>query len=421
MIHVLYTLTDVRGTYSKFIGTSLASLFRHTHEQVTAHLFHDGSLSEANRLRFLQLAGEYGQQVRFYNVRARLPKTCAAAEQIFAQAMDKNARYPEAAMYRLLAPVLLPRDVHRLIYLDADTIVLLDIAELWQEKLGTNGMGAVREDTLLTHYQAKSGKGELQEPVYRRMNGLDLSNCFNSGVLLMDLDRLRQQENRLLPGLRFLARYPGESKFYDQDILNYYYAKDLTPLPWRYNILVHWDRQYARSTFTAGIYHFMGHTLGFDESDARDTAFYDEFLRTPWGGGKFVCKVFQTERAILTNDFWTWMRQAQRLIKALATGRQLVLAATEERREQVEKWREEQGRTAPLISFGSEEHLVLSLPYDVQQTVYALFACDYQKVAAPLLASGLKSGEHFVDGSFLLCGEKWLRHRIEPNLFFSVL
>lgn len=449
MIEVLYTLSDAKGTYSKFIGTSICSLLENTQAPVRLHLFHDGTLSAENRAKFIQLVEHYGQQIEFLDVRKRVPELCRRAEQIFAEAMQAEARYPEAAMYRLMAPQLLPKSVHRLIYLDADIIVNLDIKELWQEKLGSNGMGAVREPTLLKHYGRYDKNGVSQEKAYDRMkeNGVTLETCFNSGVLLMNLDCLRKLGDILIPGLQFLAQYPGESKFYDQNILNLYFARDLTPLKWHYNILLHWDRQYAPATVHKGIYHYMGHTLNMDCEDPRDVLFYEYLLKTPWCDGRFLCYMAGVQATIFKTTFGPWMMQNQDFAR-MSLRRQPVLAICRERLPEILRiFREPLCIHQPLspgekladiapaeamdyfrlqgiryVDLGWEnEQLSLNLTYDVEQYCYLCYVLDYPKLAAILGESGLQEKEHFMDGHFLWLGKPWLDHIVESNRFFAVL
>ena len=449
LIEVLYTLSDTKGTYSKFIGTSICSLLEHTSAAVRLHLFHDGTLSAANQAKFEQLVGRYGQQIEFLDVRARAPEHCQQAEQIFAEAMQAEARYPEAAMYRLMAPQLLPTSIHRLIYLDADLIVNLDIAELWQEHLGPNGMGAIRESTLLKHYGRYDKNSASQEKAYERMrdHGVSLDTCFNSGVLLMDLDVLRQRGDILIPGLQFLAQYPGESKFYDQNILNLYFAKDLTPLKWYYNILIHWDKQYAPAEVHKGIYHYMGHSLNMDSEEPRDVLFYEYLLKTPWCDGHFLCYLAGVQATIFKTTVGPWMLQNQEFAR-MALRRQPVLAICRERLPEILRiFRdplsiqqtlppgEKLADVAPAeaadyfhsqgicyIDLGWEkERLELNLTYDVEQYCYLCYVQDYPKLAAVLRESGLQEKEHFMDGHFLWLGKPWLDHIIESNRFFAVL
>lgn len=460
-IHILYAISDKKGTYAKFLGASMLSVMEHTKSPVVFHIFHDGTLTAENRKKLQRMVHEHGARLKLYNVRELEKELFAEAERIFQQAM-RDERYTEATLYRLVAPQVLPAEIHRLIYLDADTIVNMDIRKLWSEAIGASGMAAVRERTLLTHYHARGGD-ESKEEVYNRMTeaGVTLANCFNAGVLLMDLDKLRERGDILLPGLRFLAQYPGESKFFDQDILNYYFAKDLTPLPWNYNILLHWDKQFGQPEVTEGIYHFMGHSLELRESDPRDTLFFDAFIRTPWFDGSFLEHFGMTMEQIYEMTLTPWIEQARKLFMVSLT-RHPVLAATEEllprllqlyrgliasRRPEKEKEQEEKkaqeaqkkreqeekptpemaqkffkAEGIPFVCLGSEKKgLSLRLPYDVDACCYLIFAADYKKVEGALLLAGLKREEQFLNANFLLNGRDWLRHIILPQKFIEAL
>ena len=103
MIHVCYAMADKQGTYSKYIGASMCSLFDHTDAWVTVHLLHDETLTEENRERFVRLVRECGQQIFFYDVASSCEELLTEARAIFAKAVDTEY-YTQAALYRLLAP-----------------------------------------------------------------------------------------------------------------------------------------------------------------------------------------------------------------------------------------------------------------------------------------------------------------------------
>jgi len=87
------------------------------------------------------------------------------------------------AYARLALPEGLP-DVERVIYLDADLIVRADLAELFVHDLEDNILGAVPRKTL---------RHSMEQDVWRRLS-LDLdAPYFNSGVLVMDLEKMRQE------------------------------------------------------------------------------------------------------------------------------------------------------------------------------------------------------------------------------------
>ena len=462
MIHVLYALVDKTGNYSKLAGTSICSLFENTNEKVTVHLFHDGSIKDRNKENFIKLAKKYGQKLMFYNVHELLPDVWREAKDIFAEALQ-SAQYTEATMYRLVAAQILPESIHRLIYIDADTIVNIDIKELWQEKIGVNGLAAVRESTLLSHYGMK-GIGESREPMYNRMRdrGVSLETCFNAGILLIDMVKIRSLGNILLSGLRIICKYPEENKFYDQNILNYYFARDLNPLPWNYNILLLWDKEHGNAIPVKGIYHYMGKTLTMNGFDGRDTMFYDYFFKTPWFTGEFYCRSNMVMREVYLQLLGPRMRAMRKLTSLMAVKKMVVTTTREnenivaklysspndfdieEVKEKQDFWvknveeykkekkdeeikKKEANKTYSLpknilkCSLGSEDDLQIELPYDVNEYFYVVFANKYSLVKNMLTYAGLKENEHFMSGAFLLVGKPWLENIIIPNKFFEML
>ena len=132
MIHVCFGLHDGNGRYSKFVGTTMASIFDNTTAEVTIHILHDDSLTDDNREKFFRLAERYNRRVKFYNVDELCADDIAYLHEKLAEAVKR--RFGIGAFYRLLIRKLFDGD--KIIYLDADIIVNLDIAELWRVDLG---------------------------------------------------------------------------------------------------------------------------------------------------------------------------------------------------------------------------------------------------------------------------------------------
>ena len=129
----------------------------------------------------------------------------------------------QAMYYRYLFAEMLPKSVKRLIYLDADIICKDDILPLWQTDLQGRVLGAVRD-----WGEAKSC-GRI---------GLKNGRYFNSGVLLMDLVKWRQQ--KLTQKLFRWLEQVGNTKILwgDQDALNGVIDGWFTELPKIYNGIV---------------------------------------------------------------------------------------------------------------------------------------------------------------------------------------
>lgn len=462
-IEVLYALADKSGKYSKYAGTSICSLFENTNSKVRVHIFQDGSIKGENKKNFEILAQRYNQEIIFYNVRELQKKVLKKAEEIMEKAM-KDDRYTEAALYRLLAPQILPEDIERLIYLDSDTIINIDIKKLWKEKVGTCGIGAVFEEDILRHYKVSSRieDEEVKKLVsYFESLGVKLKETFNSGVLLMDLKILRKRGDILLSGLRVMADSNSDNNFYDQNILNFFFANSAYHLPWNYNMLQHWDRQFRSSRTLVGIYHYMGHTLRMNLEDLRDTIFYDYFAKSPWMNGKIICYMFDE----LEKRYLRYMEKRfsyMRMIVSSLAKKKLVLAFSTRYEKKVYELLQDPDKfnlkatypneiklptyivnvndknktendvkkrdvKRPAFSddvtyfyLGDDNKLNLNLPYDVDEYYYLFFVEDFIKVRVMLEEAGLEAWGHYMDGNFLL--EDIIEGGVmNPNKFVDML
>lgn len=440
-IEVLYALVDRKGNYSKVAGTSICSMLENIVGNVRIHVFYDGSIDERNKANFDNMVKGYRQEIFFYNVRELMPKVWQEAEHIFPKAIQ-DERFTEATLYRLLAPQLLPDNIKKVIYIDADTIVNMDISELWQEKIGDSGLAAVREADMLAYYGVK-GEGEALDVLSRRMEdkGVSLATYFNAGVLLLDLERLRSKGNLLLSGFRILAEHPEESRFYDQSILNYYFAANLTPLPRKYNIMMNWDKEFGKPKVVQGIYHYLGFHLGLDKDEPRDVLYFKYFLKTPWCTPEFLCQFFDSFVQLFKSYYMPRAVEQTlmlRRIAAVLAHKSLVIAATEEFMPQVLAMVEQPDQLAGdnvfvcnkglsltenirLCSLGNNNNIKLNLNFDVETHLYMFFVPDYTRISNILSSAGLKEGEDFLDGTSLLDSKSWLDLEIKPQIVFEKL
>ena len=112
--------------------------------------------------------------------------------------------------FRLFIPSLFP-EYGRGIYLDSDVVVLGDISELYHTDLKGNLIGACLDRSI---HDIAPFVQYITEAV-----GVDREHYFNSGILLMDLERLR--EKKLSEKfLHLLNTYHFETIAPDQDYLN---------------------------------------------------------------------------------------------------------------------------------------------------------------------------------------------------------
>ena len=102
-----------------------------------------------------------------------------------------------------------------MIYLDCDIVVNLDIAELWNADIGDNYLGAAKDKGAL------KSNNSLYDIMCHKLNACSFDNFFNSGVLLMNLNKIREfEENLFNMTEKWLLRYGHTTKLVDQTALN---------------------------------------------------------------------------------------------------------------------------------------------------------------------------------------------------------
>lgn len=154
-------------------------------------------------------------------------------EKSFEDAPTTN-RYPETIYYRLLAHEYLPQDLDKILYVDADILCLNDMVALYEMDL---------EDKL---YAAAShtSDGNISNLVNKlRLRNFEAESYFNSGVLLMNLEAIRQSVFRK-DILDYIEKNSHLLFLPDQDILNALYGHRTVLIPdqiynydARYNVL----------------------------------------------------------------------------------------------------------------------------------------------------------------------------------------
>ncbi|MCR5525709.1 glycosyltransferase family 8 protein [Limosilactobacillus urinaemulieris] len=139
------------------------------------------------------------------------------------QSLFENApvtdRYPTTIYYRLLAHQMLPQALHKILYLDADILCINDLSPLYNTALGNN-LFASAIHASLTNTTDVINKIRLQN--------FGADGYYNSGVLLMNLDLMRQEvdANQIFDYIRrHILLLP------DQDVLNALYSERIKTIP----------------------------------------------------------------------------------------------------------------------------------------------------------------------------------------------
>lgn len=139
-------------------------------------------------------------------------------------------RFPPEATAPLVLGDILPGDLDRILFLDADLLVVDDIAGLWRRPLEGRVLGAVRDAAIGA---CGSRRGVKDREVYGVPED---GGYFNAGVMLIDLAAWRQR-SITARALEYLARVGDRADFLHQEALNAVAWNDWLPLPARWNLL----------------------------------------------------------------------------------------------------------------------------------------------------------------------------------------
>jgi lipopolysaccharide biosynthesis glycosyltransferase len=130
-------------------------------------------------------------------------------------------KWTSAVYYRLFFPLLVPPGIDRLLYLDTDTIVVNNLAELFQTPLENFPMGAVYDIYV------------KNQPL---LNIHEEGEYFNSGVLLIDVYKWREQKISE-KAINYLIEHSEKILYVDQCALNAILYSNWKKLPSKFNLI----------------------------------------------------------------------------------------------------------------------------------------------------------------------------------------
>lgn len=211
-LSVCYTSDD---NYAELLGTAIYSLLHNNREIPAIDIYIlDNHISSSNKEKLLSVVNTFNRQITFINV------SCCLEEVMSSSA----ASYGGFSTYaRIYIDRLLPPTVEILLYIDTDTLVLHNLADLLNFKFHNYIVAAVK-DTVSELY--RTGLGFSPKDSY-----------FNTGVLLINMKRWREfcVEDKLISLLPKIAPY---AEFADQDLLNLVLKHEVAVLPLKFNCMI---------------------------------------------------------------------------------------------------------------------------------------------------------------------------------------
>ena len=198
---------SVNDAYSPFLATAIHSIRENASPDFRYHIhILTDDISEENR-RKLSALGTDSFCIEFHPL-SRLLRSLPAVEKLSQHCFGAFSSL--TIYFRLFIPELFPQ-YDKGIYLDADLVVPGDISWLYREPLGRRLVGAVADYSI---QKIAPFMQYIDEYV-----GVDHKNYVNSGVLLLNMKRLREVD---LSGrfLSWVEKYGLETVAPDQDYLN---------------------------------------------------------------------------------------------------------------------------------------------------------------------------------------------------------
>lgn len=217
---IVYCLDD------GFLECTLVSAYsalKHSAKDTQVHLHHD-ELSQKNRMRLLEFKRAFDERVKVFPLVQTLPDISGSHISNFALARLK----------------VIPQYHGRILYLDGDTLIRRDLTELLMLPLVGRVFGAAICPTHLSWWHKsrnpwRIGHNRNKAVVQERLKQLKidtLEQYINSGVLLVDVDRLHSLG--LADTLGDVSIAAG-MRWHDQDYINKKFKTHIMLIDSKYN------------------------------------------------------------------------------------------------------------------------------------------------------------------------------------------
>ncbi len=266
MIHVVLCVYDPSGSYSQHAGVVMSSMFENTQSEITVHVLHDDTLTEENRKNFIRTAEKYGQHVDLVDVTEHEKK-------ISGELVKVSGEWTVGTLYRMFIPDVLPY-VEKVIYLDCDILVNLDIQELWDINIDGMSMAGVID------YARYTTPPFSVRAVHFKIIGCDVEKYINAGVVVMNLQKVRERGNLCSMFIEWLLRYSYLPLFPDQDALNSIFFGDIKIIDDKFNM-------YDLNKNLSGciVHMWNGKPWQFFTGAEHEKMYWKYYLRSAWGEG----------------------------------------------------------------------------------------------------------------------------------------
>lgn len=297
MLNIAYCCDD---NYIPYVGVSMISCIennRNDFNQIVFHIILDENVTDKSKDKLKENISRYPN-----------------CEVIFYPFNPTNEQMPKSDYHPIVNAILFTPELinaDKLLFMDADTIILDSLKELSQTDLKENYCAAVY-DVIPPYFKEKIGFSK--EDKY-----------FNSGFVFMDLEKMR---NDNIEG-KFMNELSKEYKYPDQDILNRVLKGKILTLSPKYNFhgyFLEWDSKNVLKVYSMDYdYYYSSEVIEEAKNNIICTHFLNLFSDVPWKDelnpmyGEFKkyadMTSFSSEEIFVQSNFPKWKVLAHKSVK----------------------------------------------------------------------------------------------------------
>lgn len=275
-IHIAF---NIDHAYVRYCSVTLVSICRNNaSNHIVAHILSRGLTADDKRV-MQGIVSEYDAELCFYEPDEGLLE----GFRIHAS----GSHISLVTYYRCMLADYLPMDLHRVIYLDSDILVIGSLEDFWQLPMRGAPVVAVEDaaaDDVLR---------------YETLCYPNKDSYFNAGVLLIDLDWWRAN-NVGQKCIAYYRKYPERIKFNDQDLLNSLFHGHVCWASLRYNAqegfyrqrYTHYEEHKDALEHPIVVHYTNRKPWDWDSTHPMRQLFFQYQNYTPWKGKKLLHNPF---------------------------------------------------------------------------------------------------------------------------------
>ena len=272
-IQIVLSVYDLADDYLRHACTTIVSILENTEKKTIFHILlykgtnienNNGENQIENKFRLDSLIKKYNAEIIYHYV--SIPEWYLA--------IPAMKSYHIGTLLRLFIPEILAEN--KVIYLDCDVVVTLDIKELWEINVENYPLAACPDTEFPKSLGIKYHIPKIKK-LYR--DTPNIVPYFNAGVLLLNLTYLRSNASLSEFSAEYLEKYPY-APFSDQDVLNAYCNGKYIQLDRKYNIFS--DKVSDKEVGECCIHYCDRKKPWMIYSGKIDDQYWNYFSLTPW-------------------------------------------------------------------------------------------------------------------------------------------